>query len=29
MNSPNGGGHEGQLEAIELIGKEVMPFVDK
>ena len=29
MNSPAGGGHEGQLRAIELIGREVMPLVAK
>ena len=27
MNSPEGGGHEGQLEAIRLIGEEVVPMV--
>ncbi|OAV44976.1 LLM class flavin-dependent oxidoreductase [Lewinella sp. 4G2] len=27
MNSPTGGGHAGQLEAIRLIGEEVMPVV--
>ena len=28
MNSPEGGGHEGQLEAIQLIGEQVMPLID-
>ena len=29
MNSPENGGHEGQLRAIELIGERVMPLVHR